>query len=76
MKFRRYWRVYYENKRMSIYCPHDLCPEEDTMNHALECPFMDTKLDPWQEGVSEDERMIKFILNLNRERKRYNRPIL
>ena len=80
LKFRRYWRNYYESKRMSIYCPHDLCPEEDTMKHALECPFMDTKLEPpnepWRAKETEDSRMIKFILDLNRERKRYNRPIL
>ena len=77
LKFRHYWRNYYQAINQSVTCPHPLCGENDTWLHALECPFMDTKLGPWEKDTSEDDRMVNFIMSLNQERSvRYMRPLL
>ena len=48
--------------------------ESDLERHAMECRFMNTKI---EYNGSEDVRMSKFILKLNRERiKRFQRPII
>ena len=71
LKFRRYQRKMYEDKGKSIDCPFGFCTEEDTMNHALECMFSQVKLEQWVPGSIEDDRMIKFILELHSERLKY-----
>ena len=76
LRFRGYWREYYTKMKKDTSCPFPLCGEQDTINHAMQCKFMNAKPDPWIPGVSEDERMLKYILALNRERRWYQRPII
>ena len=74
LKFRSQWRKYYMKKYEGITCPHPCCGEEDSLVHALKCPFMITKLG---NEKSEDKRMGVFLMKLNRERIKYYRaPIL
>ena len=61
-------------KNQDISCPWWSCNENDTLRHAMECRFMNTKIEYFG---SEDVRMAKFILKLNRERiKRFQKPII
>ena len=77
LKFRRYWKNHYEARKESILCPHPLCGEDDTMEHAIQCLFMDTKLEKWSDHLLEDDHMVDFIIGLNQERSvRYRRPLL
>ena len=76
LKFRRYQREYYEKRRQDTSCPFLFCTEEDTMSHALECKFSNVKLQQWFPGSVEDERMIEFILKLNKERLKLERALL
>ena len=73
LRFKRSWRNFYERKGKDMSCPHPLCAEFDTLEHAKRCPFMLTKV-KW-EG-NEDKTMASFILRLNRERKKYQRCIV
>ena len=76
LKFKRYQRSMYEKKGESIDCPFGFCTEEDTMRHALECNFSPIKMENWFPGSVEDDRMIKFILDLHSERLKYESPLL
>ena len=75
LKFRRYQREYNIKKGIPIDCPFGFCVDEDTMNHALECMFSPVKLEQWVPGSIEDDRMIKFILELHSERLKYERSL-
>ena len=74
LRFRYQWKRYYMKKKQDISCPWWSCNENDTLKHAMECIFMNTKVDF---SLPKDERMGKFVMQLNRERiKRFQKPII
>ena len=76
LRFRGNWRVFNLSKNLSVDCPHPLCGEVDTFVHAVECPFMNTKMGDRDENVAEDVRVFRFLYFLNKERMKFQRPIL
>lgn len=67
LKFKRQWRNFYEKKKISMGCPNRFCPEEDTLHHAVLCPFMESKF-KGDGGVYEDYHWARFLVDLSRER--------
>ena len=76
LKFNANWRMYNIKKKISVTCPHPLCGELDLYSHAVVCPFMSTKLDSGDNDVVEDVRVFRFLYFLNKERIKFDRPIL
>ena len=75
LRFRSAWKDYYDKKKMSTLCPNRLCDQEDSMNHAMICPFADVKIN--REIQFEDKRMADFLVRLNRDRRWHHQmPIL
>ena len=77
LRFRDNWKKFNKKNNADNSCPHPLCPAPDTLEHALKCLFMDTKIRGYDPDVYRDDRMCQFIVALNRERlRRYDAPLL
>ena len=75
LRFRATWKDYYEKKGEDALCPSELCgTEEDTLEHAKKCKFLNTK---WDESRhSNPKELTKFLRALHNEReKRWKRPL-
>ena len=75
LKFKRQWRNFYEKKNVSMGCPNRFCPEEDTLYHAILCPFMESKF-RGDGGVYEDYHWARYLIDLSRERREVYREKL
>ena len=76
LKFRTSWTEYHAKKGNSLKCPWDLCVGDDSLQHAMQCMFMNTKIGKWDENASMEARMAKYLTELNNERKtRFQMPI-
>ena len=75
LKFGGYWREYNTRNNIPTECFHPLCGQTDTYEHSLSCLFTATRMrkgDPkW-----EDFRTIEYLMSLNAEREKWNRPII
>ena len=64
LRFRATWKGYYERKGEDILCLSELCgTEEDTLEHAKKCRFLDTK---WNEFKNSNPRELTKFLTLLR----------
>ena len=74
LKFCTSWRIYNIKRGNGIKCVMNMCPENDTFEHAKVCSFYDTK---WNENWTTEEEIAEYIVALNRERfRRQKMPIL
>ena len=74
LMFKSHWKQSKDGrKKHEKYCPHPLCGKFDTIHHAMKCPFMMTKIN---RESNHDKTMASFILRLNKERQKYQRPII
>ena len=75
LKFRTSWTKYHKKAGNSLKCPNMMCPEDDSLQHAMQCMFSDTKVGPWSEDTHMELRMAKYLVELNRARTKFRMPI-
>ena len=75
LRFRAAWRGYYEKKGEPVSCPSHLCGVEvDSLAHAKECLFIETKFDARK--MSHPKEFAKYLVRLNQERfKKWRLPL-
>ena len=65
-----------KKKKVGTLCPHPLCGKTDSLQHAMQCMFMDTKIGNLNEEIGMEMRMARYLQRLNKERTvRYQAPI-
>ena len=69
------WRSYYRARQVSVRCVSRFCEDDDTLDHAKVCKFMETK---WMEKYEDDNRMkAEYFAKLSKERRRrFGYPLL
>ena len=74
LKFRSTWKVYNTKHGLSWACVFPLCPDEDSWNHMIQCPWYTVK---WNPKYTEEEEITTYILKVSMERlKRCRLPLL
>ena len=73
LRCKSYWKAYYDKHGISTRCLVVICDQEDTLDHAKFCKYINTK---WSSDFYLDSDIADYLVKLNRGRfARFKMPI-